>query len=333
MVSNSDIIKIANKYKAYVEKNKKTPASITLNSVKYTYYQCSYLFSKFIITPEKGISLPTIKAPGSISGNSISENILENDYKDMAKRLNAYIEKNKQAPIYVTTKKSKKKVSIKLCTYAFARIVSFFDSKKQMPNYVTVNSSALVSSTTVKKETTKETTSSIKKYGRSSKSGCDNRGQNTGYWCAPHMAQEIVRNLTGIVIPQSKIASIMGTTTSGTGHSGIDTFFAWFNKNYTKYHLDIVWKNFSDLGWSGVKKILESSNKDCGFHELYRRQWGHYTNFDKIYDSSIAVHNSLGSKCTSSCYCGYEETRSKSEAKSYLSGISQKSVLVVTRTK
>ena len=170
----------------------------------------------------------------------------------------------------------------------------------------------------------------FKKYGRSKEYGCDNRGQNNGYYCGPHMVQEVIRNLTGKVIKQSTLAAVIGTTTSGSDHQGLNTAFAWFNKKYN-YNLTVEWKNFSDVGWNGIEKILESKNQDCGLHELYRDTWGHYTNYDKVYDNTVDVHNSLGDKCGSSCYCGYTENRNKGDAKRYLSGISQKSVLIVTR--
>ena len=96
------------------------------------------------------------------------------------------------------------------------------------------------------------------------------------------------------------------------------------------------WKNFSEVGWNGIKKILECDNQDCGLHESYKRTpnfggFGHYTNFDKVYENSVDVHNSLGNTCERGCYCGHTENRSKSTAKYYLDGISQKSVLIVTR--
>jgi len=144
------------------------------------------------------------------------------------------------------------------------------------------------------------------------------------------MVQEILRNLTGVIISQDTLAEVIGTTYDGSDHDGINTSFAWFNNNYD-YNLDVEWKNFSDLGWDGINDILESNNQDCGIHELYRDQYGHYTNFDEIYGDTIDVHNSLGDYCSSGCYCGYTENRSKSEARSYISGISQKSVIVVTR--
>lgn len=322
MVSNSNIIKIANSYKNYIEKNKKTPSSISIGNTKYAYKQCAYLFSKFINAPTKDVSLVSIKAASSISGDSISENVLKADYQDMAKRLVNYIEKNKQLPNYVTTKKSKKKVKITLCTYALAKIVVFYGSKKVMPNYVTINSSAFSS--------TSSSTTKKSKYGHATKQGCDNMGQNTGYYCGCHSLQEVFRNLTGKVVSQSTIARWAGTTTSGTGHGGLESAVAMFNKTYG-FKLTVQWKNLSDVGWSGVKKILESSNQDIVFHNLYRDQWGHYEVANSISGSTVNVQNSLGSMCTSSCYCGYKESRSTGEFQRYMNGISQKSLMIITR--
>lgn len=323
MVSNSNIIKLANSYKTYVEKNKKTPTNITLNNTKYTYQQCAYLFSKFVISPTKDVSLVEINTKNSSSGNSISENVLKSDYQDMAKRLNAYIKKHHQIPNYVTTKKSKKKVRAGLYIYSFAKIVVWYGKNKSLPNYVTINSSSFSSSTTTK-------SSSKKKYGHATKQGCDNMGQNTGYYCGCHSLQEVFRNLTGKVVPQSTIAKWAGTTTSGTGHSGLETAVAMFNKTYG-FKLSVSWKNLSDVGWSGVKTILESSNKDIVFHNLYRDQWGHYEVANSISGSTVKVQNSLGSQGCSSCYCGYVENRSTSTFKRYMSGISQKSLMIITR--
>ena len=168
-----------------------------------------------------------------------------------------------------------------------------------------------------------------KKYGHATSSGCDNRGQNNGYYCGCHSLQEVIRNLTGKVIKQSTIASIAGTTTDGTDHQGLNTVIAWFNKKYG-YNLKVEWKNFSELGWSGIKKIVDSTNQDCVIHNLYRNQWGHYEVINKVTDGNIKVQNSLGDKCSSGCYCGYVEDRTPAEFRSYISGISQKSVMVIT---
>ena len=330
-VTKSNIKKIAEKVKSYVEENKKLPSTVTVDNVKYDWAQVWYILSWAVNNLNKDLtSIPSVKACSKASGDTINEKIYPSDYKDQSKRIVQYIKQNGQAPNYVTSVKSKKKIRPRLSIYANARIIVWYYNHKILPGYCTYDSSKFKSSSS--SSVVKKVVDTIKKYGRSTKTGCDNRGQNTGYNCGPHMAQEIIRNLTGVVVPQSKIAAVMGTTTSGTGHSGIDTFFAWFNKNYN-YTLKWEWKNFSELGWNGLKKILESKNQDAGEHECYRDIWGHYTNYDKIYDNTVDVHNSLGSICSGTCYCGYTENRTKSTAKRYLDGISQKSILVVTRVK
>lgn len=169
----------------------------------------------------------------------------------------------------------------------------------------------------------------VKKYGHATKTGCDNMGQNTGYYCGVHSLQEVFRNLTGKIVPQSTIAKWAGTTTSGTGHSGLETAVAMFNKKY-KAKLTVQWKNFSEIGWDGINKIVKSKNQDCVIHNLYRNQYGHYEVVNGVGSVNINVQNSLGSKCNKGCYCGYIEYRTKNTFKSYINGISQKSVMVIT---
>lgn len=170
----------------------------------------------------------------------------------------------------------------------------------------------------------------LKKYGHATKSGCDNRGQNNGVYCAPHSMQEIIRNLTGKVISQSTLASWAGTTSSGTGHGGIESAIAKAAK-YLGVNLSCRWYNFSELGWDGINRILNSNNQDCIIHNLYRLSDGHYEVINSISGSNVKVQNSLGDRCSGGCYCGYVENRSTSTFRSYINGISQKSVCVITR--
>jgi len=167
-----------------------------------------------------------------------------------------------------------------------------------------------------------------KKYGHATSHGCDNMGQNNGYYCGVHSLQEIIRNLTGKVIKQSTLAGWAGTTTAGTDHYGLETALAKAGKQLG-VTFKAKWYNFSDLGWKGIKKILTSTNQDCLIHNLYRDKWGHYEVVNSVSDY-IRVQNSLGSVCSGNCYCGYVENRIPGEFRRYISGISQKSVLVVT---
>ena len=304
-------------YKTIYEKAKiiKQRAENNHESVgtKWAYYIC-----KSILTPRKNIkSLGTFGYAPKEHGDQFNNvKIYKKDYLDCAKRITMYVEKFKKLPNFV--KWNGKLIKTRDYTYNMAKIlVYYYTHKDTYPAYNTIN-------TDIWKKPP-----AIKKYGRSRDYGCDERGQNNGHYCGPHMIQEIIRNLTGKVISQSTLAEVIGTTIDGSDHDGLNTSIAWFNKKYG-YNLKVEWKNFSEVGWNGIKKILESNNQDCGLHELYRGTWGHYTNFDKVYSDYIDVHNSLGDYCSSGCYCGYTEERDKSEAEYYLGGISQKSVMVVT---
>ena len=280
------------------------------------YSQWGYYFAKAIVNPYQNIkrnkSLKTAPKP---RGDKVKFRIQRKDYLKLAETLISFAEKKNRMPNYITYQG--KRIRCRLYVYMFAKIIAYRNSHDDFPAYVDINYKAFYPQKT------------YKKYGRSTEYGCNNRGQNNGYYCGPHMIQEIIRNLTGKVISQGTLAAVIGTTSDGSDHSGLNTAIAWFNKTYG-FNLKVEWKNFADVGWSGIKKILESDNQDCGIHELYRNNWGHYTNYDKIYDDYIDVHNSLGDYCDNGCYCGYTEERSKSTAESYLHGISQKSVMVVT---
>ena len=231
---------------------------------------------------------------------------------------------NKKTYKLIKTVKSKKTVNIDLYTYCISKILVFYkEHNNTLPNYCTYDYRALSGSPS-------PSPSPTSKYGHATKSGCDNMGQNNGYYCGCHSLQEVFRNLTGIVVPQSTIASWAGTTTSGPGHYGLDTAVAKFNSKYGK-NLKVQWYNFSELGWDGINRIIKSNNQDCIIHNLYRNQWGHYEVVNGV-SNNITVQNSLGSTCSQGCYCGYIEYRSQAEFRSYINGISQKSVMVITRS-
>ena len=321
------IVATATKIKKQIEKDKTLP--------KITGYgtgQLLYILAQAVRTPNKKITDKTVVNAPDPTGNNISKNLTKAEYQKLAKNTIEWINDKGTAPNY--TMYQKYNVSVKLQLYCYSKIIVYYNEHSNtLPltcwfKYTDVKNTT--SNSTNTKTNTSTSTSSNKKYGHATKSGCDNMGQNTGYYCACHSLQEVIRNLYNIVIPQSTLASVMGTTTAGTGHSGIDTAVAWFNKKYNK-KLQITWKNFSDLGWTGIKKIVDSKNQDCIIHNLYRNQWGHYEVINNV-SSNITVQNSLGNQgCGGSCYCGYIEYRTQSTYRSYINGISQKSIAVLTR--
>ena len=168
-------------------------------------------------------------------------------------------------------------------------------------------------------------------HGHATKKGCDQMGQNTSYYCACHSMQEVIRNLYGIVIPQKKIAGIMGTTSKGTGHQGFHTFVAWFNKEYKK-KLAIKEMYFSDLTEKQIITILKSKNQDIVFHLLYLMEYGHYEVANSLANKVWNIQNSLGSKCATGCYCGHRQERSMATMRKWINGKKGvKSCLIFTK--
>lgn len=316
-MKSSTIQEIASKIKAYVEKNHKFPKTVTVDGKSYNYGVCAYYLTEYIKNGGKDVATKSVKNNSSPVGDTINEKVSKSDYIDQVKRVSQFIKQNGSIPNYVTTQKSKKKARPRDYIYSFARIVVFHQAHNQFPSTCQYKSSIYASSPIVSK------------YGHSKKSGCDNMGQNTSYYCGVHSLQEVIRNLYNIVVPQSTLAKWCGTTTSGTSHQGLELGVATFNKKYNK-NLKVQWRNFSDLGWNGIKKIIESRNQDCIIHNLYRSQWGHYEVINDV-SSNINVQNSLGNQCGGGCYCGYIEYRTQAEFRKYINGISQKSIMVLTR--
>jgi len=104
------------------------------------------------------------------------------------------------------------------------------------------------------------------------------------------------------------LAGWAGTGSAGSSHAGLETAVAKAAKELN-VTLSVKWYNFSELGWDGIKKILDSKNQDCVIHNLYRNQWGHYEVINSVNDSNINVQNSLGNQTCNGCYCGYIENR------------------------
>lgn len=152
-------------------------------------------------------------------------------------------------------------------------------------------------------------------------------GQRTGYTCGPHSLMQCIYRLTGIELSEMELASVCGTTTSGTDHDGLATGLAWFNRKYG-YNLKMVWKNFSEVGFSGLQKFKDEGAVFC--HLLYRNEWGHYEVPLTSNSNPMRILNSLGDSCGNG-YCGYIESRSQGTQQSYINGISQKSVCIIMR--
>ena len=304
MTEYNKIVKIAKEIKSEVENNHKMPRS----------HKWVYWFAKSILNPGKSVKGKSgINGPLKAEGTKFKKKIPLSFLKAWGKQAIKYIDKYGRTPSYAAF--NGEKIHPYYYCYMYALAIDFYQKHGKLHKYVVLDTTLIKPAK--------------KKYGHATKHCCNNMGQNNGYFCGPHSLQEVFRNLTNIVVPQSTIAEVCGTTEDGTDHDGLNTCVAWFNRKYG-YNLSVEWKNFSDLGWDGIKKIVNSKNQDCVVHNLYRNKYGHYEVINNISDFYIYVQNSLGDRCDYPCYYGYVENRTFSEYRSYIGGISQKSIMVIT---
>lgn len=165
----------------------------------------------------------------------------------------------------------------------------------------------------------------------------DCAGQISGYHCAPHSIKQSLRRFGITKYTEKTIGQYAGTTTAGTGHSGIETALYQIAKK-EGITLKVEWKNFSDLGSTQKERfkkygdLMTDEDKAVFHHELYRGKYGHYSLLKQVNtnNSNLIVQNSLGNKCGSGYY-GYMENRGYGTQASYIAGISQKSICIITK--
>lgn len=358
------ILKEATEIKGFIEKNKKLPLSCTLDNTQLSVYSTCYLMCAALENKFKADNYnlsPVIIYNSARLSDTINEKVYKEDYLRMVRNFVDYCHEHKRVPGYITTQKSKTKVSFELYMYCMAKILVFYQKNKTLPNYCLFNKSDLkVKQTTTKntKTASSSSTSTTKKPTTSSKNtvkatvkkiskyvqtnlleniGCKGRGQCTPYYCSCNALQQMFYRLTGILVPEKTIAKWAGVTTSGVGHAGIETAVAKFNKTYKK-NLKITWKNFSDFGkttkerFKNLCEIITNPKMAVFFHLLYKLLYGHYEPIKAIdMDSEmLEILNSLGTKNNDGTYQGYVEKRSFGTQQSYILGITQKSVCIIS---
>jgi len=155
-------------------------------------------------------------------------------------------------------------------------------------------------------------------------------GQINDHNCGPHSLMQCIYKLTGVDMREATLAEWAGTTEEGTSHDGLIDAVHTFNSEYG-YKLSIDWYYYSDVSTYQIGQWMANPKTAMFFHLLYRDTWGHYELPYKITEGSdyLIIANSLGDSCGDG-FCGYFETRSWDDQESYISGISQKSICVIT---
>ena len=170
-MSIKNIITAATKLKNYYESNKKLPNTVTAGEYKFTLPEFLYLMSQAIYQISKSNTqdvniISGVSAPSSPSGDNINSKDLKT-YVTVAKTVANYIVANNKAPNYVSSDVGK--IIYSELVDSFSRVLAFYDSKKTLPKYVTINYSSTSSESTGSglNEKNSLSASELKKYLKS----------------------------------------------------------------------------------------------------------------------------------------------------------------------
>lgn len=341
-ISNSNVYKMAEDVKSYVENNKKYLYKGTYGGIEFTWNEMQDIMTYVLLNLKSNVNAGTYKWCNNAHGDTINENIYKEDYLDQARRVHEYIIKNGQVPNNVTTTKSKKRVQIDHFTYCVAKILVWYKNHGQLPSYCLYNSEDMK-----QKEKEKDCESPFISSPHYTNQGAGQLGQINPYTCGPHNIHQALKKFGVTSISESTLASYCGTTSAGTSHAGIESGIAKAAK-VAGIKLKCEWKNFKDLGKNDTErfkafgKLICQKNVFAFFHLWYsgggsyiddNDACGHYEGVNKVNIGTgyVKAMNSLGSRCSYPGYCGHLQDRKFSIQTHYIQGISQKSVCIITK--
>ena len=330
------IITEAKQVKEYVEKNKRLPKTCTIDGKIYSIFSTSYLCGLLIRSEFKDVDYKltdVIRYNVTPPKDTINEKVLKDDYLKMIDNFVRFCKENRRVPAYITTQKTRTKVSYPLFVYCLCKIIVFAQANGHLPSYCHFVNGFVADSSSNKNSADKNTAKPIATCQNkvNLNKGCDAMGQNTSYFCGVCALQKCLYKF-GINETQNALAKVCGTTTKGTSHNGLKTGIAWASKKH-KVNLTVKEAYFSDYTLKQLKDIICNKNTAVICHDLYRLKYGHYE-FIKSIDvdkKEFEIVNSLGSKCPLGCYCGYIEKRSYATQKQYCNGVSQKSLIIIEK--
>lgn len=330
------IINEAKQIKQYVEKNKRLPKTCTIDGKIYSIFSTSYLCGLLIRSEFKDVDYKlsdVIRYNVTPPKDTINDKVLKDDYLKMIDNFIRFCKENRRVPAYITTQKTRTKVSYPLFVYCLVKIIVFTQANGHLPSYCHFVKGFVADSSSKKNSADKNTAKPIATCQNkvNLNKGCDAMGQNTSYFCGVCALQKALYKF-GIKETQKQLAKVCGTTTKGTSHQGIRTGVAWASKKH-KVNLTVKEAYFSDYTLKQLKDIICNKNKAVICHNLYHLKYGHYE-FIKAIDvdkKEFEIVNSLGDKCPLGCYCGYIEKRSYATQKAYCNGISQKSLIIIEK--
>ena len=139
-VSVSSIVGASASLKKYIEANGVLPKFITIGNSNYTMPQFLYLMTKATEeignSDSKAITAILVNASSKTSGDVINKQLVKSEFVSLAKTLADYIAANGVAPGNISSTLGD--IKYESLIYAYARILSYYNSNSAFPNFVFV---------------------------------------------------------------------------------------------------------------------------------------------------------------------------------------------------
>lgn len=131
----------------YINKNGKLPNYVTISGYKYSMSEFMYILSKTITYKYNKITSSIkvkydVKNPSKASGNSIKGTISSKTYYSYAKNIVTFIEKNNQAPNFVTS--SLGKIQYQTAIFGLNKVLNYIYVKGKLPSSLSFNVRLLI---------------------------------------------------------------------------------------------------------------------------------------------------------------------------------------------
>lgn len=139
-VTLNQINKAAKDVKAYVIKNQKIPAYITVGNSSFTRAQFLYFlttsFQKVNSESTSAVTVKPIKNPSIATDTVKTGNIQKAELLSLARKITSYINTNGRAPSYITCKLGN--IRFENMIYTYSKVMAFYYSNGKLPSYVSI---------------------------------------------------------------------------------------------------------------------------------------------------------------------------------------------------
>ncbi len=140
--TSSQINAASSKVKTFVETNNRLPNYVTIKNRQVTMPQFLQLVTDNTVAINKGskksITLKNVKKPSSPSQSLKSGTLTKKEYLSIVQKVSTSINSSGSAPNYVNT--SLGKMRYETIIYSYAKVLSFYQTNKRLPNTVSVKS-------------------------------------------------------------------------------------------------------------------------------------------------------------------------------------------------